>query len=157
MTKRGNFRRNLLMTGAAVTAGAVVGGRASASGMSWYRTLRKPPWQPPRQTFALVWTPVYALIAYAGARALSSDGDRRGVASALAVNLALNAAWTPLFFRARSPWLAMLDVVALDVSNVVLLRRFLRADRRAGLALVPYVAWTAFATALNGSIAARNT
>ena len=72
------------------------------------------------------------------------------------MNLALNAAWTPLFFRAKAPRLALADVLALDAANLVLLRRFLRADRRAGLALLPYVGWTAFATALNASIAARN-
>ncbi|MFI7697160.1 TspO/MBR family protein [Nonomuraea sp. NPDC049655] len=150
------FARNLLATTAAVTVTATLGSLATSSGSAWYRRLRKPRWQPPSQVFGLVWTPVYALIAYAGARALTSGDDRAGVARALGANLALNAAWTPLFFGARSPRLALADIVALDAANLVLLRRFLRADRRAGLALLPYVGWTAFATALNASIAARN-
>ncbi|MFI6920378.1 TspO/MBR family protein [Nonomuraea spiralis] len=156
MQIRRPFARNLIATTAAVAATATLGSLATASGTAWYRTLRKPRWQPPAQAFGLVWTPIYGLIAYAGARALTSGHDRAGLARALGVNLALNAAWTPLFFRARAPRLALADIVALDAANLVLLRRFLRADRRAGLALLPYVGWTAFATALNASIAARN-
>ncbi|MDF2705700.1 MAG: TspO/MBR family protein [Nonomuraea muscovyensis] len=200
----GRFARTLLATGTAVAAGAAIGARSTDSRSPWYRKLRKPPWQPPPQAFGLVWTPLYALLAYAGARALTTASTptrpapagagtetsgaetsgaeapqtevsgaevsgaevsgagadvgvgRPGLAWAFAVNLALNTAWTPLFFAARSPRLAMLDILALNASNLVLLRRFLRADRRAGLALVPYVAWTAFATALNGAIVARN-
>ncbi|MGW7478371.1 TspO/MBR family protein [Nonomuraea muscovyensis] len=185
----GRFARTLLATGTAVAAGAAIGARSTDSRSPWYRKLRKPPWQPPPQAFGLVWTPLYALLAYAGARALTTASTptrpapagagtetprtetsgaevsgagadvgvgRAGLAWAFAVNLALNTAWTPLFFAARSPRLAMLDILALNASNLVLLRRFLRADRRAGLALVPYVAWTAFATALNGAIVARN-
>ncbi|NUT11043.1 MAG: tryptophan-rich sensory protein [Nonomuraea sp.] len=156
MSIRSPFARHLVATTAAVAAAATLGGLATSSGSAWYRRLRKPRWQPPAQAFGLVWTPVYGLIAYAGARALTSGDDRTGLARALGVNLALNAAWTPLFFRARAPRLALADVLALDAANLVLLRRFLRADRRAGLALLPYVGWTAFATALNASIAARN-
>ncbi|MEU5866164.1 MULTISPECIES: TspO/MBR family protein [unclassified Nonomuraea] len=150
------FARNLLATTAAVTVTATLGSLATSSGSAWYRRLRKPRWQPPTRAFGLVWTPIYGLIAYAGARALTSGDDRAGLTRALGANLALNAAWTPLFFGARSPRLALADIVALDAANLVLLRRFLRADRRAGLALLPYVGWTAFATALNASIAARN-
>mgnify|MGYP002624144053 CR=1 FL=1 len=154
-----SFSRYLLRTGLAVAAAAALGGVATDPGSSWYRRLRKPRWQPPPQTFGVVWPPLYALIAYAGARALASarsDGERAALARSFGVNLALNAAWTPLFFRAHAPRLALADLAALNASNLDLLRRFGRADRRAAAALTPYLAWTAFATALNATIAARN-
>ena len=135
--------RYLVATAPAVAAAAALGGLATDPRSRWYRRLRKPRWQPPPRAFGVVWPVLYALIAYAGARAL-------------AVNLALNAAWTPLFFRAHAPRLALADLAVLNASNLDLLRRFGRADRRAAAALAPYAAWTAFATALNAAIAADN-
>lgn len=160
--ERGRMRRTskktLVRTALAVTATAVVGGLSTDARSGWYARLRKPSWQPPPQAFGLVWTPLYATIAYASARALShgDDGSRPALRRALAANLALNAAWPPLFFKARSPRLALAEILALNVSNALLTRRLLREDRTAGLLLLPYAGWTVFATALNAAIARHN-
>lgn len=160
MTDQSHHRpvlRYLVATAPAVAAAAALGGLATDPRSRWYRRLRKPRGQPPPRAFGVVWPVLYALIAYAGARALAAaDGERGAVARGLAVNLALNAAWTPLFFRAHAVRLALADLAALNASNLSLLRRFGRADRRAAAALAPYAAWTAFATALNAAIAADN-
>lgn len=150
--------RTLAVTGAAVAGVAVAGSLASAPNSRWYRRLKKPSWQPPRWAFGAVWTPLYGLIAYGGARALDrSDADGRpALARAYTLNLLLNGAWTPLFFQARSPRLALADVVALNLSNLVLLVRARRADPRAAALLLPYAAWTVYATALNAAIVRRN-
>ncbi len=142
----------------AVGATAVAGSIATAPGSRWYRTLDKPRWQPPPAAFPLVWTPLYGLIALAGARALNrTTGDERTrFARTYGTNLALNAGWTALFFRARSPRLALAEIAALNAANVTLVGRAWRADPVAGAALLPYVVWTGFATALNAAIAARN-
>ncbi len=150
----------LAKTAAAVAATAAAGSAATASGTSsrWYRRLHKPFWQPPSAAFPLVWTPLYALIAVAGARAIDrTDGaDRTAFTRDYALNLALNAGWTALFFRARKPAAALAEITALNASNLLLLRRAARADRLAGAALAPYVAWTLFATTLNGAIVRLN-
>ncbi|MFE0684372.1 tryptophan-rich sensory protein [Streptomyces sp. NPDC058961] len=44
----------------------------------------------------------------------------------------------------------------LNVSNVDLIRRTARLDRRAAQTLLPYAVWCAFATALNASIVRKN-
>ncbi|MGC4899186.1 TspO/MBR family protein [Micromonospora echinospora] len=146
----------LVKTAAAVTATAA----ATSTGTStrWYRRLRKPAWQPPSAAFPLVWTPLYGLIALAGARTLDrSEGpERAAFARGYALNLALNAGWSALFFGARKPGAALAGIAALNASNLVLLRRAARTDRPAGAALAPYVAWTLFATALNGAIVGLN-
>jgi len=97
-------------------------------------------------------------LAYAGARAVDAmpPGKRRAFRLSYATNLALNTGWTPLFFTARRPTAALAEIAALNASNIDLLRRAWTADRTAGAALVPYLAWTAFATALNADIARRN-
>jgi benzodiazapine receptor len=148
----------LVKTAAAVGAAAVVGSIASAPASPWYQSLDKPRWQPPPAAFPAVWTPLYLLLAFAGARAIdrTSGAARTGFARAYAMNLALNAGWTVVFFRTRSPKLALIEIVALNGSNLGLLRRAWRADRHAGAALLPYVAWTGFAAALNAAIAVQN-
>jgi tryptophan-rich sensory protein len=149
---------SLARTALAVGATAAAGSLATAPSSAWYRTLRKPLWQPPPAAFPLVWTPLYALLAVAGARVLDrTEGERRrAFVRTYAVNLVLNAGWTAVFFRARQPRAALVEIMLLNASNLVLLRRSWEADRWAGAAVAPYVAWTGFATALNASIAARN-
>ena len=101
--------KTTIVTVGAVAATAAIGGVAADPGSAWYRSLRKPRWQPPPPAYALVWTPLYVTIAYAGARALTraQSRDRSQLAGGLILDLALNAAWTPLFFRARRPRAAL--------------------------------------------------
>ena len=145
-------------TAGATAAAAGVGSAATRADSAWYRGLEKPAWQPPAAAFPVVWTSLYTLIAVAGARALDrlSGAERARFRRGYAADLLLNAGWTALFFRARSPRLALGEIGALNAANLALLRRAWRADRPAGVMLLPYVAWTGFATALNASIAARN-
>jgi translocator protein len=142
----------------AVTATAVAGSLATDPESAWYRGLRKPSWQPPPVAFPVVWTPLYALLAVAGTRGLNrtTGAERVRFARAYGLNLILNAGWTALFFRARNPKAALGEIVVLNVSNVAVLRRAGRADQLAAAALTPYVAWTLFATCLNGAIVALN-
>jgi translocator protein len=148
----------LIKTSLATAAAAAVGSIAAAPGTRWYETLDKPAWQPPKIAFPLVWTPLYASLAIAGARAIdrADPDDRAALAASYGINLALNAGWTAVFFRAHRPRLALAEIVLLNASNLDLLRRTWKADRASGAAIAPYVAWTGFATALTASIARRN-
>jgi tryptophan-rich sensory protein len=148
----------LVKTAAAVASAAAAGSVVTSPNSEWYRSLDKPAWQPPKAAFPAVWTSLYAMIAFASARALDRMAplDRSGFWRAYGVNLGLNAGWSVVFFGARRPSLALLEIAALNASNVALVRRAWRTDRLAGAALLPYLAWTGFATVLNGSIAARN-
>ncbi len=144
---------------AALAAGsAVVGGLATDPSSRWFTRLRKPAFYPPPQAFGIVWSALYTGIAWAGGEVLArADGrQRHDFARAYAVNLALNTAWTPIFFRAHRPWLATLESAVLTVSAADLVRRAAPVSRPAAAALAPYAAWTAFATVLSGTIAARN-
>jgi len=63
--------------------------------------------------------------------------------------LALNAIWTPAYFGLRSPPLGLAVILALLVMIVLTIRAFAGIDRRAAWLMVPYLAWTGFATYLN--------
>lgn len=151
------LRSRLAAFAGPITA-AVAGGAATDPGSAWFRSLDKPSWYPPPQAFGIVWTGLYAGLGWAAGevRASAGPGRRRSFDRAYRVNLALNAAWTPVFFRAHRPWLAAAESAALTVSTVDLARRAGRVRPAAGAALVPYAAWTAFATALTVAIARRN-
>ena len=137
---------------------AVVGGLATDPDSRWFARLSKPSSYPPPQAFGIVWGALYTGIAWAGGEVLvKADAQQRhDFARAYAANLVLNTAWTPIFFRAHRPWLATLESAALTASTVDLVRRADRVSRPAAAALVPYAAWTAFATVLSGAIARRN-
>ena len=141
-----------------VAATAAIGSVAADPGSQWYRGLNKPSWQPPPPAYALVWTPLYVAIAYAGARALGrTEGHaRRRLARTFFLDLALNAAWTPLFFRLCRPRIALAEIVCLNIANVLLIRRTWPVDRAATALLSTYAAWTVFATALNAEIVRLN-
>ncbi|MGW4223126.1 cytochrome d ubiquinol oxidase subunit II [Streptomyces bauhiniae] len=142
----------------AVTATAVAGARATRPDARWYRELNTPDWQPPPWAFGAVWTPLYASVAVAGGRALNAarGPQRKALAGEFAANLALNAGWSNLFFRLRSPLAGLAGTLLLDASNIRLLTRVARTDRKAAVILLPYAVWCAYATCLNASIVARN-
>ena len=151
--------RRLAGTSAAVLATAVIGGLGTDVRSSWYRNLDKPAWQPPGAAFGPAWTTLYGLMAVASARTLDrieEPGERRAFATAFGVNLALNAGWNWLFFKARRPRLALAEILLMEASTLDLTRRAAKVDPTAGKMLMPYAGWVAFATLLNASIAHRN-
>lgn len=123
----------------------------------WYRQLRKPEWAPPPSVFGPVWTLLYLLMGIAAWRIASSGKDgRQSALRAFRWQLALNAAWTPIFFGLRQPGAAFAEIVATWLAILVTTVRFARVRLIAGLLLLPYLAWVTFASALNWSIWRRN-
>ncbi|MFE9581559.1 TspO/MBR family protein [Nocardia sp. NPDC006044] len=150
-------RRNLIETGTEVVAAAVAGSLATGPGSRWYQRLDKPGFQPPGAVFPIAWTLLYGDVAVTTARALDRADrlDARALRRALAVNLALNAGWSWMFFRAHRLRAATALSAALTVSSADLARRVIAEDR-AGWALSAYPLWCGFATALSASLWRRN-
>ena len=124
---------------------------------TYYRGLRKPAWAPPPWLFGPVWTLLYALMAVAAWMVARRGGP--GARAALALwggQLALNAAWTPIFFGLRNPGAALVEIVALWVAVAGTIGAFARRRAAAAALLVPYLAWVTFAAALNLAIWRRN-
>jgi len=132
-----------------------IGGIATASSVTtWYPALRKPAWTPPGSWFAPVWTALYVFVGVAGWRvwdAQPGPGRRRALVL-WCVQLALNAAWSPLFFGLRNPGLALVEIVLLAISIAAFVVAARHVSRAATLLFVPYAAWVGFATALNAAI-----
>ena len=69
-----------------------------------------------------------------------------------ALQLVLNAAWTPLFFGLHRPDLGFLDIVLVWLSIIATIAVFYPIHAGAALLLLPYLAWVTFAAALNFAI-----
>ena len=117
----------------------------------WYAQLTKPAFNPPGWIFGPVWTVLYVLIAVAGWRTF--DRDRRGWPMRLWwAQLALNFLWSPVFFAAHRIGLALGVVLLLFAAILAFIAAAWRQDRIAAWLFVPYGAWVAFASVLNGAI-----
>ncbi|AGH50599.1 MULTISPECIES: TspO/MBR family protein [Sphingomonadales] len=130
----------------------------SGYGNPWFDALRKPAIMPPGRVFAVAWTILYVLMGFALALILSARGARgRGAAIALFVlQLALNLAWSPLFFGAHQVTAALGLILVLILVVAVTMWRFWGIRKLAGLLLLPYLAWLLFAALLNFQILQAN-
>ncbi|MBF4135004.1 MULTISPECIES: TspO/MBR family protein [Streptomyces] len=136
---------------------AAVGGLAAGDAGDTYASLALPAWAPPSWLFGPVWTVLYATIAVAGwLVARTVHPGRRRAMTAWSLQLALNVAWTPLFFAAGRYGLAFADIALLAVAVTATVLLFLRIDRRAAALLLPYLCWVVFAAALNWWIWVEN-
>ncbi|KAG8462482.1 hypothetical protein KFE25_010307 [Diacronema lutheri] len=138
--------------------GCVLAGSAGAvfvvpSLKTWYADLRKPAWCPPGGLFGPVWTVLYASLGYAAALAAAVDPAKLVIFYA---HMAINLTWAPIFFGAKRIALAAYWNIALCAFAVANARAFYRVSPLAGQLLVPYLAWCAFATALNFAIVRLN-
>lgn len=129
-------------------SGVVAGSTADSP---WFAALEKPATFPPPATFGIVWTVLYVLMGFAFAMVCSAWGARWRVAAivAFAIQLAVNLAWSPVFFGAHQITMALYVIVALDVLVIVTVVLFWKVRKAAALLLLPYLAWILFATVLN--------
>ncbi|HMM66347.1 MAG TPA: tryptophan-rich sensory protein [Dokdonella sp.] len=135
----------LLLVAAAALAGAV------SPPDAWFAALEKPTFNPPGWVFGPAWTTLYILMAVAAWRVYRKRGFDLAIGAWLA-QLAVNAAWTPLFFGLHRIDLALVDILVLDALVVATIALFWRRDRIAAGLMLPYLAWIAFATVLNASL-----
>ena len=131
-----------------LAVGGGAGFLTAQSVVTWFPTLVKPSFNPPAWLFAPVWTTLYIMMAVAAWLVWL----RKGSLVLFYMQLALNFAWSLLFFGLHSPALALVDIVALWIMILLTLLGFWKVDRRAGWLMVPYLAWVSFASVLNASI-----
>ena len=151
----GGLPSAIIFVVSALAVGAIGGFATASSVTTWYAGLNKPAFNPPNGVFAPVWTSLYLLMAASAWRvwrAGPAGGRRRGAIILYAVQLALNLAWSLIFFGLRRPDLALVEVALLLAAVVTTAILFWSRDRLAGVMMVPYAAWVGFASLLNFAI-----
>lgn len=120
----------------------------------WYDSLRKPTFAPPEYVYGPAWTLLYGLQGYALHELWRRRETPAGRAALLAfgAQLALNAAWSKLFFGRRSTRAGLVAAIALLAAVAWSVERSRRVAPGAAAAMLPNAAWVAFAAALTGAI-----
>jgi benzodiazapine receptor len=142
-----------------VAVGGLSGVLTAGSIRGWYRTLRRPDWNPPDWVFGPVWTTLYAMMGVALVQVVRSEEDRvaRQVGLVLFVlQLVLNFGWSWIFFVNHDLFGALVEILALWLAIAATIASFAAVRRSAAALLVPYLAWTTFATALTAAIWSLN-
>jgi tryptophan-rich sensory protein len=144
----------LLLYLIAVAVTAYLGSLATRSGSDgWYAEADKPWFTPPDWVFGPVWTVLYVAMAVAVWLAWRAGGPTL----IWWVQLAINLAWTPVFFGLEWLWAGLVVIVALIGAIVATILAFRPWSRAAAMLMAPYLAWVLYATALNAGVAALNT
>ena len=121
----------------------------------WYQSLAKPAFNPPNWIFAPVWSALYIIIGFVGARTYLNHRASAAMRFWVA-QMVFNFAWSPLFFGFQEIALALIVIIALLISILGFMAVSRRHDYLSALLFVPYLAWVAFATLLNTSIFLMN-
>jgi len=119
----------------------------------WYPALRKPPGTPPNWVFGPVWTTLYVLMAISAW--LVWRDYRWGASGALLIfgaQLALNLGWSGVFFGARRPGLALVEIIILWAAVLFNACLFYWLNAASAYLLIPYLLWLTYAAHLNFGI-----
>lgn len=138
-----------------VTLGAASGILTSQSIANWYSKLEKPAGTPPNEVFGPVWTTLYVMIGLAFALVWQKGFETPQAKRARLVfftQMALNLAWTPLFFGFHQMLAALVVIVILWAAILATIFAFRKRSAAAGWLLVPYLLWVSYATYLNAAL-----
>lgn len=118
---------------------------------TWYDSLNKSSLNPPDYLFGIVWPILYTLMA------VVSFLHAKLIYKWYIPQLALNGAWTWIFFVCQQPDIAFINIVVLIGLNLVILMKLKGQGTWLSFALyLPYFLWICFAAFLNISIAILN-
>ncbi len=137
----------------AVGVGALSGLLSRKAMQEVFPLLEKPPLTPPPVVFPIVWTALYILMGVG--MAMVKNKDEAGSASAERlwwIQLALNFAWTLVFFPAQAFLAALALLVLLFGLVVAMASAFGKFSRPAALLQIPYIVWLLLAGWLNAGI-----
>jgi translocator protein len=146
----------IIMIVTCVVVGVISGLLTQEGVNTWYTTIEKPSFNPPNGVFAPVWTTLYVMMGIAAGLVWHEiDRQKEVVKKGLtffAIQLALNALWSFLFFGLHNPLLALIEIVVLWLMIYETFIQFNKVNKIAGYLFIPYLLWVTFALALNASI-----
>lgn len=156
------MKRNIGTIAVSLAIPLAVGGIAAyitKDGMMMFEYIEKPPLSPPQWLFPIAWTLLYILMgiaSYLVYKAHKPNTQKRRALLIYSVQLAMNFVWPIIFFNTENLLLALIWIAVMLILVLLTTVSFFKTDKRAGVLLLPYVLWTAFATYLNYGIYVLN-
>ncbi len=126
--------------------------------MAWYHTLATPPLVPPDWLFGVMWGILYVLLGIATVIVFYKgvQTHHRAAVWLLAIQLALNTCWTPVFFGLHNLPLALAVVALMLCEGFFMHRAYAKHSKLAAAMLWPYWLWLGFATYLTAGYMMMN-
>jgi len=120
----------------------------------WYEILEKPSWTPPNWMFPVVWPILYTLMAVSAWLVWTEFGFQKARQALMwfGFQLALNAAWSWLFFGEHLIGTALAEILLLWIAILFTMMLFWKKNNLAGWLMMPYFLWVGYASALNFAI-----
>ena len=139
--------KNILMS----VGGGILVGVITRNSIDVYNELKKSFLTPPNSIFPIVWLILYTLIGIAAYRIYMNNkaekSDYNGYFYYL-VQLLVNFLWSIIFFNLRLYGISFILIIILLVLIIITTIKFFKVDKIAGILMVPYILWVAFASYL---------
>lgn len=124
--------------------------------MDVYGELNTPPLAPPGAIFPIVWTVLFILMGISSAmiyvdKEKNPDVAKKGL-TYYAISLALNFAWSIVFFNFQAAFFALLVLCVLLYTIVRTILEYRKLKPIAAYLQIPYLLWVIFAGYLNAGI-----
>lgn len=126
----------------------------------WYPMLNKSILTPPDWVFPVVWSILYLFMGLSAGLLLITDSEKNRTRnlciSLFIIQLALNFAWSYLFFYLKSPFISFIDILLIDLFVILYAVKVYSINKISSMLFIPYILWVLFATYLNGYISLNN-
>lgn len=132
-----------------IILGGIVGFVTSSGG---YSDLQKPFLSPPGILFPIVWTILYALMGVSYGILKVNGKATEEINRIYYAQLIVNYLWSIFFFTLEWRLFSFLWIILLAMLVVIMIIRFYKQNKLAGLLQIPYLLWIIFAAYLNLSI-----
>ncbi|MBU3102652.1 TspO/MBR family protein [Clostridium gasigenes] len=132
--------------------GGFVVGYLNRNTIDTYEMLKKPFFTPTAIVFPIVWTMLYILMGIAAYRIFMRNkqgADDKGGYFFYLLQLMINFLWSFIFFTFRLYGISFIVLIILLVLILITFIKFIKVDKIAGLLLIPYLIWVAYAGVLN--------
>jgi benzodiazapine receptor len=126
---------------------------------AWYQALTKPTWAPPAWLFGPVWSVLYLLIVISFGKVFMLFVKKQIpfiVFLPFVLNLAFNAAFSPIQFRLQNNVFASVDILLVLGTLIWAMVVIYPYVRWVTYMQVPYLLWVSFATVLQLTITYLN-
>ena len=115
-----------------------------------YGKIIQPPLAPPGWLFPIVWTILYILMGISFYLMLEAKPyNEEGAYIVYFLQLLVNGLWSIFFFVFKWRLFSIFWLLLLIIFVVVMIERFYKANKWAGLLQIPYLIWCCFAIYLN--------